>query len=104
MPGLDAPAGELTTRPAELDRVITQPRVTLTGVAHRSCQGGPGRGRRLIELDPEAALDDQQVRNAAGPVTGPDGADRDRVREDVAVEQRVRVRVALALELGDLGV
>src|SRR3954454_24972088 len=85
--GVDTAAGELSSRPGHLDGVVTEPGVAAAGPGDRLLESAARRGRWLVDLDSQPSFGDEQVGNAARPVTGAHGADRDRIRQRVVLEE-----------------
>jgi len=95
---LDRAGRELATEPLDGHRVVGEPRVGGRDLGEALLQRRPGLLDRLAERHAEPALGDEQVRHAAGPVPGPDRADRERVGHVVVRHQRRGTLVADGLQ------
>src|SRR5690606_38022685 len=87
--GLDPAARELTAGPREFDGVVTEPGVAGADGCDGASECVTGVTRVFTELNAHPAFCDEQVGNAAGPVAGAHGADRDGVGEPVVAESGV---------------
>ncbi len=76
----------------------SQPRIRRAGLGHALLQFGARPNRVLAESHAQSSLGHQQVRHAAGPVAGLDGADRQRVRDGIGRHERIGADVAASLQ------